>query len=140
VLQVYKRCRVCGLAFEHDDGFFLGALILNYMVTFGVGITPAIILAARGTLSIRTAILIAVAVTLVLPVILYWHAKSLWMATYYTFVPDDLRTDWRALVSSAKPEPQDESTLTPEEREQAQLAEALAELEGGRPIYRPGGR
>jgi uncharacterized protein (DUF983 family) len=143
VLCIHERCRVCGLAFEHDQGFFLGALIVNYLIAFFLGILPAIVLVAAGGWSVRTAIIVAVAASLLLPVVFYWHAKSLWMAIYYIFVPDDLRAARLEALAAIEggpghaepPEPRDEA-----ERQRRQLEEALAELEGGKPIYRRGAR
>lgn len=138
VLAVHERCRVCGLAFEHDDGFFLGALALNYLVAFLLGVAPAAVLVATGAWSTRAAVLYAAAVSLLFPIVFYWHAKSLWMAIYYIAVPDDLRSGLRSAPTGA-PELEDHA-LSAEERERRQLEEALAALEGGKPIYRRGGR
>lgn len=137
VLRVHDRCRVCGLPFEHDDGFFLGALVLNYLITFFAGILPVIILTAAGVLSIFWGIVLAAAACIVLPVLCYWHAKSLWMTCYYLFVPDDLRPSrWQARDTGA--EPAAAGPLSDAERQQRQIEEAIAALEGGRPLYPPG--
>jgi predicted acetyltransferase/uncharacterized protein (DUF983 family) len=129
VLRVHDRCRVCGLPFEHDEGFFLGALVLNYTVSFLTGILPAIVLVAAGRLSVAWGIVWAVLASLLVPVLFYWHAKSLWMAAYYFFVPDDLRPGrWQQL---AEPEAA-AGPLSDEERARRELEEAIAALEGMR--------
>src|SRR5579859_428746 len=143
VLRVHQRCRVCGLAFEHDEGFFLGALIVNYLFAFVFGILPAIVLVAAGVWSAPTAIIVAIAAALLLPVVFYWHAKSLWMAVYYVFVPDDLRAARLEALSAIEGGPgaaESAAELSEAERQRRQLEEALAELEGGKPVYRHGGR
>ncbi len=136
LLQVHDRCRVCGLLFEHDEGFFLGALVLNYMVTALVGIIPAIVAVATGTWSVPFAIGFAALASVLFPILFYWHAKSLWLATYYTFVPDDLK------LRDIAPEGPllDLASLTPEQRQRLEIERALAELEGGRPGTRPNAR
>jgi len=138
-LAVHDRCRVCGLVFEHDDGFFLGALVLNYMVAFLFGVVPAAVLVATGVWGAPVAVLYAAAVALFFPVVFYWHAKSLWMAIYYIAVPDDLRSSGRSAPADVT-KPRDAGPLSAEERERQQLEEALAALEGGKPVYRRGGR
>lgn len=137
VLRVHDQCRVCGLPFEHDDGFFLGALVLNYIVTFLVGVLPIIVLTAAGALSIFWGIVLAALASVALPILFYWHAKSLWMACYYSFVPDDLRPSRRqSSVPAAEPaQPKSE-----DERERRRMEEAIAALEGGRPVFPPGSR
>ena len=137
VLRVHDRCRVCGLPFEHDEGFFLGALVLNYTVSFLAGILPAIVLVATGRLSVAWGIVWSVLASLLVPVLFYWHAKSLWMAAYYFFVPDDLRPGrWQ---QRAEPEAA-AGSLSEEERARRELEAAIAALEGGRPLAPPGTR
>ena len=134
ILRVHDRCRVCGLPFEHDEGFFLGALVLNYMVTFLLGILPAIVLTATGVLSIFWGIVLAAVLSVLLPVVFYWHAKSLWMAAYYLFVPDDLRPGrWQQTADEAPPA----GPLTDAEQERRSIEAAIAALEGGRPTGPP---
>jgi uncharacterized protein (DUF983 family) len=143
VLRVNERCRVCGLAFEHDEGFFLGALIVNYLFAFFFGILPVIIAVAAGVLSVRAALVLAFVAALLLPAVFYWHAKSLWMAVYYIFVPDDLRAarlEALAAIEGGPGKPEPDAPLSEAERQRRQLEEALAELEGGKPVYRRGGR
>ena len=91
----------------------------------------------------RTAIVVACAAALLLPVVFYWHAKSLWMAVYYIFVPDDLRAARLEALAAIEGGPGKAEPATPldeDERRRRQLEEALAELEGGKPVYRRGGR
>jgi uncharacterized protein (DUF983 family) len=134
-LRVNDRCRVCGLPFEHDEGFFLGALVLNYTVSFLFGILPAIVLTVRGTFSVPAAIGSACVASVVFPILFYWHAKSLWLASYYFFVPDDLRPSrWQQPVA----EEDDGAPPTEQQQEERRIAEAIAALEGGRPLHPPG--
>ncbi len=128
LLAVHDRCRVCGLVFEHDEGFFLGALIVNYSVTALVGIVPAIVAVATGAVGVPLAIGYAAVVSVLFPILFYWHAKSLWMTCYSLFVPDDLRPRRGRPIAR----PVDLRSLTPEQRQQLDIEEALAELEGGR--------
>ncbi len=133
LLQVHDRCRVCGLPFEHDEGFFLGALVFNYTVTSLVGIIPAIVAVARGAWSVPFAIGFAAVASILFPILFYWHAKSLWLATYYIFVPDDLN-----LHRITPEEPRvDLTSLTPEQLQRREIEDALTELEGGLPGSHP---
>jgi uncharacterized protein (DUF983 family) len=119
LLRLHDRCSGCGLLFEHDEGFFLGALLVNYVTTALVGILPALVLVARGTWSTRTAIAWATVLCLVLPVAFYWHAKSLWMALFYCFLPEDLA-------------PGDAPPKAAAQTEEDAILEEIAALEGGR--------
>jgi uncharacterized protein (DUF983 family) len=138
LLSTHKACRVCGLLFEHDDGFFLGAVVVGYMITFLIGILPFVVLVATGRWSGVTGTVVAIVLCLTLPVLTYWHAKAFWMALYYWVVPGDLRqaqpgsATVHDRVVAANP------ALSAQER--VWLEEALADLEGERPAHRPGGR
>ncbi len=140
LLKIHDQCRICGLIFEHDDAFYLGASVVNYTFTALLALIPALVFVARGSWSIITAVVFASAVCLVFPVLFYWHSKSIWMALYYYSVPDDLvdaaSTD---LLSPEEIEAQTAS-LSPEEQQRLDIEEALAALEGGRPRrwLRPG--
>ncbi len=85
-----ERCERCGLRFERDEGFFLGAMVFNYTIAGVLGLTPALVLAATGALSIIAATGIALGACLVLPLIFYRTSKSLWLMTYYLAVPGEL--------------------------------------------------
>src|SRR5207302_523035 len=90
-VRVHEQCRACGLFFVHDDGSWLGAWHVNYLISAMLAIVPATVFVARGAWSTATALLFAVAVSVFFPILFYWHSYSLWTATYYYFVPDDLR-------------------------------------------------
>ena len=138
LLSTHKACRVCGLLFEHDDGFFLGALVIGYTLAFLIGILPAVVLVASGRWSGVTGTVVAIALCAGLPVLFYWHAKAYWMALYYWVSPAELRpakpgsSTVHDRVAAANPD------LS--EQERVWLEEALADLEGERPAHRLGGR
>lgn len=138
VLSTHKACRVCGLLFEHDDGFFLGAIVVGYLITFAIGILPSVVLVARGTWSGVTGTVVALLLCLTLPLLTYWHAKAYWMAIYYWVVPSDLRPAQPGSVTVHDCVVAANPALS--EQERVWLEEALADLEGERPVHRPGGR
>jgi len=127
VLSTHQRCSNCGLLFEHDDAFWLGALIVNYMVTALLSIVPPVVAVARGSWSTGFAIIYAAVVALFFPIVFYWHAKSLWMAIFYFFLPEEMNT--RVLAPSDDPT---EQGIDAAERERRWVRQALADLEGGR--------
>jgi hypothetical protein len=89
------RCTVCGLHFEREEGFFLGAMVLNYTFTALIaGVVPCILLLAgmayapeREQIELFAA---AVAAGIVLPFLFYRPSKSLWLMTYYAALPGEL--------------------------------------------------
>lgn len=95
LLTVNERCRQCGLLFEREEGFFLGAMVYNYTFTALIaGVVPCVILLAGlayAPLSSQVRLfVIAVIAGATLPVLFYRPSKSLWLMTYYAFLPGDL--------------------------------------------------
>ncbi len=130
LLAIHDQCRECGLFFIHDYGFWQGAWHFNYFLGSLVAIIPAIVFVATGVWSGVTAMLFGGAVSILFPILFYWHAHSFWIATFYYFVPDDLR------MGRDPPRGQgtvrDESLLNDEERQQLWAREGALELEGDR--------
>jgi uncharacterized protein (DUF983 family) len=94
-LAMHERCARCGLLFEREEGFFLGAMVFNYTFTALIaGVVPCIILLAGLAMAplseqIRLFV-IAIVAGATLPFLLYHPSKSWWMMTFYFFLPNDL--------------------------------------------------
>jgi uncharacterized protein (DUF983 family) len=76
------RCPECGLRFEREEGFWVGAMIVNIAVTelaFAVVLVGGIVLWWP---DVRWGILtaIAVAVNAVVPIVFYPWSKTIWLA------------------------------------------------------------
>jgi uncharacterized protein (DUF983 family) len=78
--QVRRDCPACGALFQREAGFFVGAIMVNVVVTEGAVMLAfgLCMLALRGGDSLTLPVLFAVA--LVFPVLFYHHAWSLWLA------------------------------------------------------------
>lgn len=78
--RVRPHCPACGTVFQREEGFFVGAIMLNVVTT------EAAVLAAAGLCLLllpgRAATLLSLlfAVALLFPVAFYHHAWSLWLA------------------------------------------------------------
>ena len=78
----HQRCRTCGIRWRREEGFELGPVVINIIVTFAVLAVMLSVLIATTVPDIpvgRTlAILLAIAV--ILPVLLYPFTYTLWLA------------------------------------------------------------
>ena len=76
---MYERCPVCGLKFEREQGYFLGAMYIGY----GLGIITIAVLSALVWEVLRWPLLKSVAggIVLFLPLapVLTWMARVLWI-------------------------------------------------------------
>ena len=80
--KLAERCPRCGLVLEREEGAFLGSLAINYGVTGVTTITFVIVMMVR-TLpdpSIFAITAGAIALTLLVPLLFYPFAKTLWAA------------------------------------------------------------
>lgn len=97
LFELDRACRDCGLKIEKDEGFFLGAMAINYGVTcFGL-LAPVVILWYLEVLSGRVAIGLAVALALLAPLALYRSSRSWQLMLYYYFLPQHLPANRREL-------------------------------------------
>jgi len=78
--KVRHHCPACGALFQREEGFFVGALMINVVATEGA------VLAACGVLlfalGVRESLLLPLlfAVALIFPLAFYHPAWSLWLA------------------------------------------------------------
>ncbi len=97
LLELNRQCPSCGLKLEREEGFFLGAMALNYGVTCFVFLLPTVLLWYGGVLGDTAAIVIALAGAFLVPVLLYRSSRSWQLMLYYFFLPQHLPANRRAL-------------------------------------------
>jgi len=78
--RIRHHCPACGAVFQREEGFFVGAIMLNVVTT------EAAVMAAAGLCLLlfpgRAALLLGLlfAVAFLFPVVFYHHSWSLWLA------------------------------------------------------------
>ncbi|HET7537626.1 MAG TPA: DUF983 domain-containing protein [Candidatus Didemnitutus sp.] len=96
--ELNKSCPSCGLKLEKDEGFFLGAMSLNYGVTCVCFLAPIAILWYKEVLSDTMAAVIGIAAALIVPIVLYRASRSWQLMLYYYFLPQHLPANRRTLA------------------------------------------
>ncbi len=96
-LELNRECPQCGLKLEREEGFFLGAMALNYGVTCIVFLTPVALLWYYGVLGNTVAAIVAIAAALLVPLLLYRSSRSWQLMLYYFFLPQHLPANRREL-------------------------------------------
>ena len=85
---MYERCSGCGLKFEREDGYFLGAMYIGY----GLGVLVIAALAALVWSVMKWSILKsgAAGIVLFLPLapVVTWLARVLWIYMDQAIDPD----------------------------------------------------
>ncbi|HVR78746.1 MAG TPA: DUF983 domain-containing protein [Acidimicrobiia bacterium] len=84
-----EHCDRCGLGFEREEGYWVGALIINTIVTFG----SFLVLFAGGMILFwpdvpwGALMAVTIGVNAVLPVIFYPFSKTIWLALELSWHP-----------------------------------------------------
>jgi uncharacterized protein (DUF983 family) len=82
-LSMHERCAVCGLLYEREQGYFVGAMYVNYALTAVLGLGGVLLLDALIGLSLTQQLLVAIPVMLLAPVLFFRHARSFWLGIEY---------------------------------------------------------
>jgi len=77
-----EDCPGCGLHFEREEGYWTGAMMINLAVTEGVFLVAFIvsIVAMWPDVNWGLVLAIVVAANVVVPIVFYPFAKTLWVA------------------------------------------------------------
>jgi uncharacterized protein (DUF983 family) len=83
--RMRRRCPRCGYLFAREEGFFLGAILMNFAITEALlaifGIIPLIaVLAANPDANIVPVVVGAVVAVVVGPLAFYPLSRTLWVA------------------------------------------------------------
>jgi len=85
-----ERCPRCGIHFEREEGYFLGAYALNLIVAEFLGLGLAILLIFKTDLRNLQLVwqeVIAVALAIAFPVALFPFSRTVWIAMDLIFHP-----------------------------------------------------
>ena len=83
-LKLRERCPKCGLRFEREEGFFTGVYLVNYaFVAIAIVIelfTYLLYANANDDVALAPAMALGLATALILPLLTYPFAKTVWVA------------------------------------------------------------
>ncbi len=86
---------MCGLVFEREQGYFVGAIYVNYGVTVVVALGGAWLLDRLVGLSLAAQLTVAVGGAVALPLVLFRHARSVWLGVDFWVSRADERSERR---------------------------------------------
>jgi uncharacterized protein (DUF983 family) len=87
--RMRDRCPQCGYAFEREEGYWVGAVIMNFVFVeawFAL-LFVTIVFATAPDIPWVPLLIVAIVTNGILPVILYPYSKTLWMALDLHFHP-----------------------------------------------------
>jgi uncharacterized protein (DUF983 family) len=98
LFELNRHCPQCDLKLEKEEGFFLGAMALNYGVTCFVFLLPVVLLWYFGVLGDTAAMVVGMVGALLVPMLLYRSSRSWQLMLYYFFFPQQLPANRRPLA------------------------------------------
>jgi uncharacterized protein (DUF983 family) len=89
--RIRTRCPRCGLRLEREEGGFLGAMTVNYVVTavVWVGLLIAWLVADLPDVNVLGLTLASIGVALVVPLLFWPFSKTIWAAVDYLVYRSD---------------------------------------------------
>jgi hypothetical protein len=84
---MHERCAVCHVRFEREQGYFLGAIYINYGVTVVFALSGSFALERWVGLSLTQQLVLWVGFCSLFPLVFFPHSRGLWLAFDYIFDP-----------------------------------------------------
>jgi len=88
-----ERCPACALRYEREQGYFVGAIYINYAVTVGVAAGTVLVLDWIVGLSLTVQLVLGVALCVLVPLLFFRYARSLWLSLNYLVTLADERRE-----------------------------------------------
>ena len=79
-LSMNERCPVCGIKFDRGNGYFIGALGVNLVLTETIATLLWVPLAIDPSVPLWQAYTVGVGASVGLPILGFRHTRALWIA------------------------------------------------------------
>jgi uncharacterized protein (DUF983 family) len=76
---MHERCARCGLRFEREAGYFVGAIYVNYAITAVLCLGTPIALDVAFGIPLWAQIAIGCGIAVLVPVVFFRYSRSLWL-------------------------------------------------------------
>ena len=83
-----RACVLCGLRFERAQGYWVGAIYVNYGVSATIALGGYFLLWARTELSMAAQLAIWIIFLVVFPLWFFRYSRSLWLAVEFWVNPE----------------------------------------------------
>ena len=111
-----SHCFHCGLKFEREQGYFVGAIYINYAATIAIAVPGFFILDAFTRMTIQQQLTIWIPFTVVFPLLFFHHSRSLWLVLDHLFNPAKSLYPLPSKESASLSSPDNESPPLPTRR------------------------
>jgi uncharacterized protein (DUF983 family) len=84
---MHPQCLNCALKFEREQGYFVGAIYLNYAATVLIALPGYFVLDVYAGLSLAQQLVLWVSFAVLFPLFFFRYSRSLWLSLDYFFNP-----------------------------------------------------
>jgi uncharacterized protein (DUF983 family) len=95
IFAMRERCAACGFRYEREQGYFVGAIYVNYAVTVATAVGTVLALDWTVGLTLAQQLGVGVGLALLVPVVFFRYARSLWLSLDFLITSADQRADRR---------------------------------------------
>jgi uncharacterized protein (DUF983 family) len=88
LFRMATTCPACGLRFERAQGYFVGAIYVNYAVTSVIALGGFFLLWSLTEMSMAAQLTLWCAFVVVFPLWFFRYSRSLWLAIEYLVNPE----------------------------------------------------
>ena len=88
---MHERCPRCGLLLEREQGYYVGAIYVNYAATVVIAIAGFLVLDSYTALSLTAQIVLWSLFCVAFPLFFFRYSRSLWLSVEYLFNPEPLQ-------------------------------------------------
>jgi uncharacterized protein (DUF983 family) len=84
---MHSNCPQCGLKFEREQGYFVGAIYVNYAATVLIAIAGFFMLDTFTQMDIHQQLALWVPFAVIFPLVFFHHSRSLWLVLDHLINP-----------------------------------------------------
>ena len=90
--ELRETCPTCGVSFSREEGYFLGAMLVNLLVAEGLAVGVVVALMISSDLSLLPLEVVGIGLAVGLPILFYPYSRLLWMAIDLQLDPPEKQT------------------------------------------------
>jgi len=91
LFKMNTHCEYCGLIYEREQGYFIGAIYINVIATESLLLGTLLIDGLITGKINQTILTVLIALALTLPLVFFHHSRSLWLSIDYILNPRENR-------------------------------------------------
>lgn len=77
--RMRPTCPQCSLKFEREQGYFVGAIYINYAATVLIAVPGFFLLDVFAGITINQQLTLWIPFTIIFPLVFFHHSRSLWL-------------------------------------------------------------